>query len=164
MADTGSLKVVQIQLKLSVHPFLKGLSVTMKKHPLSLKVEGELVEKVKRVAEQNLGKEEIIYEGTVRGLCPLAPNNVNTMACAALAGHNLGFDKVVARLVADTSLAAHVIVIEVVGPTSGEDTFRITTTRNNPAKVGAVTGNATYGSFLSSLVKANGQGEGFHFC
>jgi hypothetical protein len=27
-------------------------------------------------------------------LCPLAPNNVNTMACAALAAHNLGFDKV----------------------------------------------------------------------
>ena len=34
----------------------------------------------------------VLYEGPVRDLCPMAPNNVNTMACAALAGHNLGFD------------------------------------------------------------------------
>lgn len=36
----------------------------------------------------------LIFVGDVRTLCPLAPNNVNTMACAALAAHNLGFDKV----------------------------------------------------------------------
>ncbi len=40
--------------------------------------------------------------GSVRGLCPLAPNNVNTMACAAIAAHNLGFDGVVGCLVADS--------------------------------------------------------------
>ena len=39
--------------------------------------------------------------GPVRDLCPLAPNNVNTMACAAIAAHNLGFDGVVGCLVAD---------------------------------------------------------------
>jgi len=37
----------------------------------------------------------------VRELCPLAPNNVNTMAIASLAAHNLGFDKVIGCLVAD---------------------------------------------------------------
>ena len=39
--------------------------------------------------------------GPVRELCPLAPNNVNTMACAAIAAHNLGFDGVMGCLVAD---------------------------------------------------------------
>jgi predicted dinucleotide-utilizing enzyme len=39
--------------------------------------------------------------GTVRELCPLAPNNVNTMATGALAAHTLGFDGTRARLVAD---------------------------------------------------------------
>jgi len=39
--------------------------------------------------------------GSVRQLCPMAPNNVNTMACAAIAAHNLGFDQVQGCLVAD---------------------------------------------------------------
>lgn len=39
--------------------------------------------------------------GCVRDLCPLAPNNVNTMAAAALAAHNLGFDKTQGCIVAD---------------------------------------------------------------
>ena len=37
----------------------------------------------------------------MRDLCPLAPNNVNTMAVAAIAGHNLGFGGVQGCLVAD---------------------------------------------------------------
>lgn len=44
------------------------------------------------------------FEGCVKDLCPLAPNNVNTMACAAIAAHNLGFDGVVGCLVADPRL------------------------------------------------------------
>lgn len=40
-------------------------------------------------------------EGPVRELCPLAPNNVNTMAAAAIAAHNLGFDKVTGSIVSD---------------------------------------------------------------
>ena len=46
-----------------------------------------------------------MYEGPVRGLCPLAPNNVNTMACGALAG--LGLDRTTGVLVADASLNTH---------------------------------------------------------
>jgi predicted dinucleotide-utilizing enzyme len=42
-----------------------------------------------------------LYDGPVRQLCPLAPNNVNTMAAAAVAAHNLGLDGTRARLVAD---------------------------------------------------------------
>ena len=47
----------------------------------------------------------VILPGPVRGLCPLAPNNVNTMACASIAAHNLGFDGVVGCLVADPRYA-----------------------------------------------------------
>ena len=42
--------------------------------------------------------------GPVRGLCPLAPNNVNTMAAAAIIAKNLGFDGVKGRLIADPQL------------------------------------------------------------
>ena len=69
----------------------------MKKHPSAFKLRGELAQMVTTVREGPL----TLYEGPVRGLCPLAPNNVNTMACAAIAAHNLGFDGVVGCLVAD---------------------------------------------------------------
>ena len=39
-----------------------------------------------------------LYRGPVRDLCPLAPNNVNTMAAGAVAASNLGFDKTIGRL------------------------------------------------------------------
>lgn len=41
------------------------------------------------------------FLGPIRELCSLAPNNVNTMAAAALAAHNLGFDKAQGCIVAD---------------------------------------------------------------
>lgn len=141
---------------------LRGLTVTMKKHPSSLKVLAPLDEKVKNHIS---GQENIIYEGPVRELCPLAPNNVNTMACAALAGYTLGFDHTTARLVADDRLNAHVIVIEAVGPeTTGYGSFVVRTERTNPAPPGAVTGVQTFLSFLASLLRAHGRGGGFHFC
>ena len=86
----------------------------MKKYPSSFKVLGYLAEKLKTVKDEPM----ILAEGTVcyfnreccicsftsapvRELCPLAPNNVNTMSCAALAAHNLGFDGVQGCLIAD---------------------------------------------------------------
>ena len=41
----------------------------------------------------------------VRDLCPLAPNNVNTMACLAIFG--IGFDRTVGRLVSDPETDSH---------------------------------------------------------
>jgi aspartate dehydrogenase len=143
---------------------LLSLSVTMKKHPASLKLEEPLKSKVDEfLKDEKSSQEKIIYEGPVRQLCPLAPNNVNTMACASLAAHNLGFDKVVGRLVADKGLDAHVIEICVGGPKDQFGEFQVNTTRFNPAKVGAVTGNLTYSSFLASLLRSHGRGSGFHF-
>ena len=92
----------------------------MKKHPSAFKILGVLKERLdqyvkeeeeegegregeERGGEERKNKECVLYEGSVRDLCPLAPNNVNTMACAAIAANvpHLGFDGVVGRLVAD---------------------------------------------------------------
>jgi len=140
---------------------LRGLKVTMKKHPSSFRLLGDLVEKNNQVGD----KPVILYDGPVRQLCPLAPANVNTMACAAIAANNLGFDKVQGCLVSDRSLNSHVIEIDLSGPSSnGTDSFTVKTVRNNPCVMGAVTGNATYASFFESMKRAHGKGVGVHLC
>lgn len=58
----------------------------------------------------------------------------------------------------------HIVEIEVTGPERAGRRFKVTTTRNNPADPGAVTGTATYASFLSSMKRAGGQGLGVHLC
>ena len=157
---SGALWGAQDIHKMGERGDLKGVEVSMAKHPSSLKLEGELKEALEAYKRSSVEKPCVLFEGPVRVLCPLAPNNTNTMACAALAASNLGFDKTVGKLVADKSLQSHDIDITVEGPNG----FSIHTRRINPAAVGAVTGNATYASFLSSLVRAQGQGNGFHFC
>ena len=42
--------------------------------------------------------------------------------------------------------------------------FSVKTVRSNPADPGAVTGSATYNSFLSSIMRAGGKGQGIHLC
>jgi len=69
----------------------------MRKHPTSFKLNGDIAEKNAKVTDT----EVVLYEGPVRPLCSLAPNNVNTMAAAAIAANNLGLDKVVGKLVSD---------------------------------------------------------------
>ena len=126
MADSGALEVTQRNtIKVSVSHILiicvlQALTITMTKHPASFRVSG-LLEVAKKKAlsstepttlydgvnplllETNLviGLLLKCFSGGVRSLCHLAPNNVNTMAAAAIAAHNLGFDKVIGRLVAD---------------------------------------------------------------
>ncbi|XP_067879493.1 aspartate dehydrogenase domain-containing protein [Heterodontus francisci] len=142
---------------------LKALKVTMIKHPDSFKLEGHLQE----LKERMKGQRTVLYDGPVRNLCPLAPNNVNTMAAAAMAGDNLGFDQVRGCLVADPSLLnCHIVNIEVTGPvdtTSGLE-FTVKTSRTNPATLGAVTGVATYTSFWSSVLNCKGHGGKLFLC
>ena len=138
--------------KMSSRKTLKGLTITMKKAPHHMKVLGSVKEEVDKVLASNASGEHIVYEGPVRGLCPLAPNNVNTMACAAMAaGPELGFDGTNARLIVYKDLSAHVVIVQIEGPGG----FTLESTRYNPAKKGAVTGNATYASFLSSMLAAS---------
>ena len=137
--------------KMAARGSLKGLTITMKKAPHHMKVLGSVKEAVDKILASNESGEHVVYEGPVRGLCPLAPNNVNTMACAAMAaGPELGFDKTIGRLIVDSNLSAHVVIVEIQGPGG----FTLESTRYNPAKKGAVTGNATYASFLSSMLAA----------
>jgi len=141
---------------------LCGLKITMKFHPHSLKLTGDLSKRLEEL--KGVQGEHILYSGPVRGLCGSAPNNTNTMACAALAGFTLGFDKTQGCLICDESLTAHIIDIEVEGPTREAGTFRVHSTRFNPAATGAVTGSATFVTFLQSMMDAHGKLAGFHFC
>lgn len=50
------------------------------------------------------------------------------------------------------SLDCHIVEIEIFGPGDDTNRFHVKTVRRNPAKSGAVTGNATYSSFLSSML------------
>ncbi len=92
--------------KMSNKNTLKGLRVTMKKHPKSLILNGTLKEKLDDYCKTFCNNSDplILYEGdysynfknnfinlkncrlkgSVRELCPLAPNNVNTMAVCFL--------------------------------------------------------------------------------
>ncbi|XP_029441565.1 putative L-aspartate dehydrogenase isoform X2 [Rhinatrema bivittatum] len=142
---------------------LKALKVTMTKHPDSFKLEGALVEHKERARSRRL----VLYEGPVRALCPLAPNNVNTMAAACMAAHTLGFDGVVGVLIADPGLSDwHLVDIEVTGPTDEQsgDTFTVKTSRRNPARPGFVTGAETFASFWSSLLVCTGHGGRVYLC
>ncbi|KAI1712985.1 putative L-aspartate dehydrogenase [Ditylenchus destructor] len=138
---------------------LKGLTITMMKHPSALKVVGPLKELCQRANKSNMPV--VIYDGPVRLLCPYAPNNVNTMAGAALAAHTLGFDNTRAKLIADPALLNwHIVEYEL----TGENGFRTTVRRENPAKPGVVTGDTTYFSFLASITEALYKPPGFNIC
>ncbi|KAH7933893.1 hypothetical protein HPB49_018943 [Dermacentor silvarum] len=145
---------------------LAELTVTMTKHPSALRLaDAEMRVRCDRAA---LGAQAVtLYDGPVRGLCPMAPNNVNSMAAAALAAHTLGFDGVRGRLVADPGMADyHSLELDVVGPSEPDGrAFRVRTLRMNPADREAVTASATYGAFLGSMLEAaKGHGPGVHFC
>ncbi|XP_004447661.1 aspartate dehydrogenase domain-containing protein isoform X4 [Dasypus novemcinctus] len=127
---------------------LQSLRVTMATHPDGFRLEGPLA------AAQRPASRTVLYEGPVRGLCPFAPRNSNTMAAAALAAPSLGFDRVIGVLVADLSLTdMHVVEVELSGPPGpGGRSFAVHTRRENPAEPGAVTGSATVTAFWRSLL------------
>ncbi|XP_014809526.1 PREDICTED: uncharacterized protein LOC106894983 [Calidris pugnax] len=129
---------------------LASLKVTMTKAPQSFRLEGWLQERL--VAAVASGGRVVLYEGPLRPLCPLAPNNVNTMAAAAVAAPSLGFDGVQACLVADPSVPDwHIVEVEVTSKEEDGRALKVTSTRRNPAPRGAVTGRATRHTFWSSL-------------
>ncbi|XP_005590073.1 aspartate dehydrogenase domain-containing protein isoform X1 [Macaca fascicularis] len=127
---------------------LRSLRVTMATHPDGFRLEGPLA------AAHSTGPRTVLYEGPVRGLCPFAPRNSNTMAAAALAAPSLGFDGVTGVLVADLSLTdMHVVDVELSGhPGPRGRSFAVHTHRENPAEPGAVTGSATVTAFWRSLL------------
>jgi len=139
---------------------LRGLHVTMRFNADALRLQEPLKSRLQTYIQSDIQEELILYKGNIRDLAALAPNNVNTMTCLALAGSDLGLDSAQGCLIAQKEHDAHIIDIEMEGPNG----FKVHTRRYNPAKKGAVTGDETYNSFLISLLKAGGQGAGFHFC
>lgn len=154
----GAMWYLDCILQLVANGKLKKMSVTMKKHPLSIHYYGPLDTPLAEIKE-----ETTIYSGSVRQVCAYAPNNVNTMAVAALASQ-LGMDNVNARLVVDPKLESHIIEVELYGTGEGQECYVEKAQRYNPAKKGAVTGSATYLSFLNSMKRAYGHKNGLHFC
>jgi len=154
--------------KMATLDVLKGLKIKMAKHPSSFRLHGKVKEKCDEVIK-NMGTNKdpvVLFEGPVREVCQIAPVNVNTMAVACLAAHNLGFDNVIGCIVADPNLENwHVIDVEVTGLTDKMgNTFTVNSVRRNPALPGAVTGKTTLTSICSSLVLARGKGPGVHLC
>lgn len=161
---SGALWGAQDIQKMSQRDGISRLLICMKKDPIALKALGKLKTKCDAYISSGHLHEEILFSGNVRELCPLAPNNVNTMACCALAGSTIGFDKTEAKLCVNAKLKAHVVEIEVWGkPQPNGEVFHTKTVRYSPSVVGAVTSNATYNSFVSSMLNSYGRGSGIHF-
>ncbi|NXQ66465.1 ASPD dehydrogenase, partial [Quiscalus mexicanus] len=141
----------------------QALKVTMTKAPGSFRPQGWLSPRV--AAAVASGTRTVLYEGPLRPLCPLVPNNVNTMAAAAVAAPRLGFDGVTACLVADPSVPdCHIIDVEVTAVPEHGRSLTVTSTRRNPAEPGHVTGSATRHSFWSSVQACTGHGGCVKLC
>ena len=149
---------------------IASLSVEMRKHPLSLSgLSGEPALKLaewlktgKSATYSSGGGTSItLYDGPVRSLALAAPNNVNTMAAAAISVPGLGFDGVRGILVADSSLKCHIIITNLEGfKDASGDCLSVISTRSSPAPPGAVTSTATLASFWASLrIAANSIGQ-----
>jgi predicted dinucleotide-utilizing enzyme len=168
---SGALWGVDDIVKMAERQTLTALTISMRKPSQSFRLEEPLQALLAAFEAEGPGGAASVelYRGPVRGICPLAPNNVNTMAAAAIAsGAGLGFDRCEAVLTADRASAAHEITVTVTGkaPAGRDDPFTCSSTRYNPCDPKAVTASATYPSFYSSLVKTTMlQGmPGVHFC
>ena len=153
----GALPGLEEVLRMAEEGRLSEASITMRKHPSSLKLRGKLADKL---LEQ--GGERVLYDGPLGPLCELAPNNVNTMAVLAMAS-GLGFDRTAACLVADEGLSHHVTELGLQGPGTREERYSLELVRRSPAGAGAVTSTATLTSFLRSVAGARDAGNGVHF-
>ena len=145
-------------IRLDQNGQLKSLTVTMKKHPDSFRISApEVVARLEK-ARQTMGEVEA-FSGTVGELNPIAPQNTNTMSIYALAAQSLGFDGCKGRIVADKDLPAHIVHLQV------ETTLGLTLDleRYNPASHNAVTGSATFSSFLNSVLNHQKGIEHNHF-
>ncbi|XP_066498663.1 aspartate dehydrogenase domain-containing protein [Hoplias malabaricus] len=153
---SGALWGGQDIQRLNDNGCLKALSIRMSKHPSCFRLAPGLLSDW----SEDEGR-RVLFHGSVADLCPIAPNNVNTMAAAAIAASTLGFQGVTGEIVSDTSLGEyHLVEIEV----TGHNGFSVQTVRRNPAKLGAVTGSATYKSFWSSLLVCRGHGGRVYLC
>ncbi len=125
---------------------LKSLRVAMKKEPASFKITAPAI--VAKMEEaQKTTTAVTLAKAPIHEINKIAPQNTNTMSIYALAAASLGFEKCEGHIVADQSLDAHLVELQI--ETKGG--LKLSLLRDNPANRGQVTGSATFGSFLNSL-------------
>lgn len=137
---------------------LKSLKINMVKPPQSFRIQDEQANTRLRLAADS-GKLTEIVTNSVATVNGIAPQNTNTMAVYALAAPSLGFSKCVGAIYADSNIEAHIVRCK------AETTVGMTYDfeRYNPAKVNAVTGSATFASFLNSVFRHDSGIEHNHF-
>ncbi|XP_064866801.1 aspartate dehydrogenase domain-containing protein isoform X3 [Oncorhynchus nerka] len=106
---SGALWGGQDILRLNDSGSLKALFIRMSKHPSCFRLTGDVLSDW----TEDEGR-RVLFSGSVAELCPVAPNNVNTMAAAAIAAGTLGFAGVQGEIVSDTALSDY-HVVEVTG-------------------------------------------------
>jgi len=153
----GALPGLEEVLRMQAAGNLMEAHISMKKHPRSIHFLKELTPPLSQTSQ-----ERILYQGPLRELCALAPNNVNTMAVLALSS-GLGFDKVRATLIANPELEHHITELHLFGPENEGARYRLSLIRESPAGAGAVTSTATLKTFLTSMLTARDAGSGLHF-
>lgn len=155
MARQGLLEAVRVRMHF--HPRSLRLPADS---PLKAVVDELLLLLLKNSSEESSSSKSpppppvILYSGPVRAVCPLAPNNVNTMATAALLG--VGLDRTEGVLVADPGLADHHrIEVEVRGvQRSGfSRPFSASSTRISPTSAeSSVSSRQTLDAFWQSVL------------
>ncbi len=135
-------------IRLEQNRQLKHLKITMTKPPQSFRIKDK-VANVRLQLATILGKRTEIATDSIAKINAMAPQNTNTMAIYALAAPSLDSSRCVGAIYADSNIEAHIVQCEV------ETTIGLTYhfERYNPAKVDAVTGSATFASFLNSVLR-----------
>ena len=134
-------------IKLDQQNRLQELSVTMTKHPDSFKIDHPEIRYRLDLARTS-GKAVRLIEDSIDIINRLAPQNTNTMSIFNLGASHLSKKEKKGILVADPNIDTHIVQLHAV--TSGGLELKLE--RINPAGHGAVTGNATFDSFTSSLL------------
>ena len=126
---------------------LETLNVTMKKPPQNIDFKSSGIDPLK------INKETVIYQGPTRGICPLFPRNVNTIATIAYAG--IGLDKTNATLVVNPDWDTATVRIEAKG--RGVEIYL-----ERIEGITGVTGSSTPTAIYNSIQMVASQNPGIH--
>ena len=125
----------------------EAVTVTMKKPPKNVDCTGAGVD------ADSITEERVLYEGPVRGACPMFPRNVNTMASIAYAG--IGFDRTHAVLIVSPAWNTATVAVEARAPGLDLDLSRV-------EGITGVTGASTPASIYNSVQTIASTGAGIH--
>ena len=105
------------------------------------------------VDADSITEETVLYDGPTRGVCPLFPRNVNTLAAIAYA--SVGFDKARATLIVNPEWTTAVVGFQAKGPA-----LELSVERNET--ISGVTGASTPASIYNSIQMIGSRGPGIH--